>query len=195
MHPLHPELNCIKHMGWLYYVKQEMVSVKNREYEDGTEVIQGFLYRVREDGTENQQITNVLMHSEAITEASINDGWLHFIDSEGKDRIIRTENDFEDTNCEEWDKVKTQKIGERVYVMYPLCPGKNCFRRYGCGWLYYVNLERKDFLYRVREDGTENQQITNFSVNRYCIRHVRLEDGYLCFSDGQREIFVQDTVD
>ncbi len=93
-------------------------------------------------------------------------------------------------NSIEYDALWPYKIGDVVYRLHPLHPGFNCVKH--MGWLYYVNQERKDFLYRVREDGTENQQITNFSVNRYCVRHVRLEDGYLCFSDGQREIFVQE---
>ncbi len=32
------------------------------------------------------------------------------------------------------------------------------------GWIYYANDEMGDFLYKVRSDGTENQQLTDYSV-------------------------------
>lgn len=32
------------------------------------------------------------------------------------------------------------------------------------GWIFYINEEMGDFLYKVRVDGTDNQQLTDYSV-------------------------------
>lgn len=50
------------------------------------------------------------------------------------------------------------------------------------GWIYYANSEMGDFLYKVREDGTENQQLTDYSINPYLRFHV--ENGKLYFWDA-----------
>ncbi len=47
------------------------------------------------------------------------------------------------------------------------------------GWVYYPNKEMGDFLYRVRDDGTENTQLTDYSV--WTVN--RVEDGYLYYDD------------
>lgn len=48
------------------------------------------------------------------------------------------------------------------------------------GWIYYLNENMGDFLYKVREDGSENTQLTNYSV----IGLFKVSDGYLNFSDA-----------
>ena len=48
------------------------------------------------------------------------------------------------------------------------------------GWIYYPNENMGNFLYRVREDGSENTQLTDYSVS-YC---KRVEEGYLYYLDG-----------
>jgi len=48
------------------------------------------------------------------------------------------------------------------------------------GWIYYPNKNMGDFLYKVREDGSENTQLTNYSV----IGLFKVSDGYLNFSDA-----------
>ena len=48
------------------------------------------------------------------------------------------------------------------------------------GWIYYPNENMGDFLYKVREDGSENTQLTNYSV----IGLFKVSDGYLIFSDA-----------
>ena len=35
------------------------------------------------------------------------------------------------------------------------------------GWVYYANEDMGNFLYKVRIDGTDNQQLTDYSVNQY----------------------------
>lgn len=47
------------------------------------------------------------------------------------------------------------------------------------GWIYYTNSEMGDFLYRVREDGTENTQLTDYSV----FADFSVSNGYLHFED------------
>lgn len=47
------------------------------------------------------------------------------------------------------------------------------------GWIYYPNEDMGDFLYKVREDGSENTQLTNYSVSG----HFKVSDGYLYFCD------------
>lgn len=48
------------------------------------------------------------------------------------------------------------------------------------GWIYYRNKNMGNFLYKVREDGSENTQLTNYSV----IGCFKVSDGYLNFSDA-----------
>lgn len=50
--------------------------------------------------------------------------------------------------------------------------------RFG-GWIYYPNKNMGDFLYKVREDGSENTQLTDYSV----VSNFSISDGYLCFWD------------
>lgn len=50
------------------------------------------------------------------------------------------------------------------------------------GWIYYSNPEQANFLYRVREDGSGNTQLTNYSVLSVGFRVVR---GTLYFSDAK----------
>lgn len=47
------------------------------------------------------------------------------------------------------------------------------------GWIYYVNPDQADFLFCVREDGTGNKQLTDFSV----CSGFHVDRGYLCFTD------------
>lgn len=49
------------------------------------------------------------------------------------------------------------------------------------GWIYYANEEMCDFLYKVRVDGTDNQQLTDYSVDLICA-HVK--NGKLYFDDS-----------
>ena len=49
------------------------------------------------------------------------------------------------------------------------------------GWIYYRNGNMGNFLYRVREDGSENTQLTDFSVSLFTTMWV--EGGYLYFED------------
>jgi len=48
------------------------------------------------------------------------------------------------------------------------------------GWIYYPNKNMGNFLYRVREDGCENTQLTDYSVELV----ARVEGGYLYYLDG-----------
>lgn len=50
------------------------------------------------------------------------------------------------------------------------------------GWIYYANSEMGDFLYKVREDGSENQQLTDYSIESSCV--FRVENGKLYFWDA-----------
>lgn len=55
--------------------------------------------------------------------------------------------------------------------------------RYGVkfnGWIYYANEEMCNFLYKVRVDGTDNQQLTDYSVE-LALAHVK--NGKLYFMD------------
>lgn len=51
------------------------------------------------------------------------------------------------------------------------------------GWIYYPNENMGNFLYKVREDGSENTQLTNYSV----IGLFSVSNGYLNFSDADYE--------
>lgn len=61
----------------------------------------------------------------------------------------------------------------------------NEINRYSCfefaGWLYYANHKMGDFLYRVKTDGTGNQQLTDYSV--CTMSRARVKDGKLFFED------------
>lgn len=50
------------------------------------------------------------------------------------------------------------------------------------GWIYYANEEMGDFLYRVRTDGTDNQQLTDYSVTIF--PPFRINNGELFFYDA-----------
>ncbi len=45
------------------------------------------------------------------------------------------------------------------------------------GWIYYQNKRQANFLYKVREDGTENTQLTDYSI----LDDFSIKDGYLYF--------------
>ena len=47
------------------------------------------------------------------------------------------------------------------------------------GWIYYKNERQGNFLYKVREDGTENIQLTDYSIYS---NHFTVKDGYLYFN-------------
>ena len=47
------------------------------------------------------------------------------------------------------------------------------------GWIYYQNERQGNFLYKVREDGTENIQLTDYSIYS---NHFTVKDGYLYFN-------------
>lgn len=50
------------------------------------------------------------------------------------------------------------------------------------GWVYYANEDMGSFLYKVRIDGTDNQQLTDYSVSQ-CLGYS-VKDGKLFFKDG-----------
>lgn len=52
------------------------------------------------------------------------------------------------------------------------------------GWIYYANDEMGDFLYKVRSDGTENQQLTDYSVWG---TGMSVRNGKLYYSDRSRK--------
>lgn len=59
------------------------------------------------------------------------------------------------------------------------------------GWIYYPNKEMGDFLYKVREDGSQNTQLTDYSIRS----HFSINNGYLCFWDNNlkdRKIKLED---
>lgn len=69
-------------------------------------------------------------------------------------------------------KITTRKINvSRIY---------NGFKYNG--WIYYPNEEMGDFLYKVREDGSENTQLTDYSV----WSGFSIKNGYLCFQGKDR---------
>lgn len=51
------------------------------------------------------------------------------------------------------------------------------------GWLYYANEKMGNFLYKVKTDGSCNQQLTDYSV-RY-MRTSKVKDGKLIFNDSE----------
>lgn len=51
------------------------------------------------------------------------------------------------------------------------------------GWIYYTNKKMGDFLYKVREDGSGNTQLTDYSV----AGHFSVSQGYLHFWDTNLE--------
>lgn len=60
---------------------------------------------------------------------------------------------------------------------------KDCIKYGGYkfdGWVYYANDEMGDFLYKVRVNGTENQQLTDYSVST---AFFRVKNGKLYFKD------------
>ena len=48
------------------------------------------------------------------------------------------------------------------------------------GWIYYANKEMGNFLYKVRVDGIDNQQLTDYSV----VGLFKIKNGKLYFSDA-----------
>lgn len=59
------------------------------------------------------------------------------------------------------------------------------------GWIYYPNEEMGDFLYKVREDGSQNTQLTDYSIRSY----FSINNGYLYFRDNKwndRKIKLED---
>ncbi len=107
--------------------------------------------------------------------------------SQGVGRGVSEEADFaslwEETRLmhEKLNK-ETKKRQQRVEVgMSEFFPGINCFQYNG--WIYYANKKMGNYLYRVREDGTNNQQLTDFSVG--CLVHIdmRVKNGLLHFKD------------
>lgn len=52
------------------------------------------------------------------------------------------------------------------------------------GWLYYANEKMGDFLYRVRTDGTGNEQLTDYSV-LYMRSCAKVQNGKLYFEDKE----------
>lgn len=59
------------------------------------------------------------------------------------------------------------------------------------GWIYYPNEEMGNFLYKVREDGSQNTPLTDYSI----FSDFKINYGYLCFQDGNfrdRQIKLED---
>ena len=50
------------------------------------------------------------------------------------------------------------------------------------GWIYYANEEMCNFLYKVRVDGTDNQQLTDYSVSS--MYNAKVKSGKLYFKDS-----------
>ena len=51
------------------------------------------------------------------------------------------------------------------------------------GWVYYPNEKMGNYLYRARPDGSDEQQLTNYSVTS--VSFSRVEDGILYFHDAE----------
>ena len=51
--------------------------------------------------------------------------------------------------------------------------------RYG-DWIFYINKDNADFLYKVKKDGSQNIQLTDFSVAGF----FNIKNGYLHFRDA-----------
>ena len=45
------------------------------------------------------------------------------------------------------------------------------------GWIYYINQNMGNFLYKVKENGTQNTQLTDYSI----MPNFSVKNGYLCF--------------
>ena len=56
----------------------------------------------------------------------------------------------------------------------------NCSFKYG-EWIFYVNEDNGDFLYKVKKDGTQNTQLTDYSIEVF----FKIKDGYLYFDDSE----------
>lgn len=52
------------------------------------------------------------------------------------------------------------------------------------GWLYYANEKMGYFLYKVKTDGSCNQQLTDYSVSYY-MRSSKVKNGKLIFKDSE----------
>lgn len=50
------------------------------------------------------------------------------------------------------------------------------------GWIYYDNRDMGGFLYRVREDGSENTQLTDYTVH---LAGCKVARGYLYYDDAE----------
>lgn len=53
------------------------------------------------------------------------------------------------------------------------------------GWLYYANPRMGNFLYKVRTDGSGNQQLTDYSVDSYMKLSAKVKVGKLVFKDSE----------
>lgn len=51
------------------------------------------------------------------------------------------------------------------------------------GWLYYANEKMGNFLYKVKNDGSCNQQLTDYSVSY--MRTSKVKNGKLIFNDSE----------
>lgn len=51
------------------------------------------------------------------------------------------------------------------------------------GWLYYANEKMGEFLYRVRTDGTGNEQLTDYSVRMMSVSKIKNGKLYFCDKD------------
>ena len=112
--------------------------------------------------------------------------------SQGVGRSVSEEADFasllEETRLmHERLNEETQKKRQRVEVdMSRFFPGSNCFQYNG--WIYYANKRMGNYLYRVREDGTNNQQLTDFSVKSYVHISMKVKNGLLYFEDDDYQV-------
>lgn len=122
---------------WIYFWKQE------RDIERFDTSVQ--LWRVRRDGTQEQQLTQDF--SRAIDYAG---DWIYYIDTDDGDIYAAS-----------IDGTEEHKIVE--------CDGGSFIRAIG-NWLYYENWGKNQGIYRVKKDGSECQKVTD-----KCSQHMRFD--------------------
>lgn len=113
--------------------------------------------------------------------ASIKNGIMWDLDKKYSKRISRLEariSNFEKAEISQKESVVSKQTNNKATNRIDVSRlGYSAFKVNG--WIYYKNSEMGDFLYRVREDGTENTQLTDYSV----FSGFSVSNGYLHFQD------------
>lgn len=165
--------------GWIYYCKEDSDNNIYKVRVDGTERVKlnsyhsncltvvgdwiyfrnfryySRMYRMKTDGSEVQRLT-----SNAAWGYFWHDGSIYHIESRSGEVIYRA--DFNQEGAE----VTKLNSSASDYI---------CIAD---GWLYYVNRGKQNYIYKMRLDGSENQQALDVRARR-----LNYADGWLYFTD------------